>query len=98
MAETEPNKTRKKRTKKPRTGTVTTLQVTNIPWDLFDRISGKAGFVGLGRDEWIREVMERETAEGISLQQKWKQEHEANKLRPAETEATKEEKPERRRT
>ena len=41
--------------------------------------NGKAGFLGLGRDEWIREEMERETAEGIPLQQRWKKEYEASK-------------------
>jgi hypothetical protein len=65
---------RKARTKKRRTGTVTVLQVNNIPWDLYDRIGQKAAAIGKGRDEWIREVMERETAKGIRLQREWKRE------------------------
>jgi hypothetical protein len=65
-----------KRKTKARKGKVTVLQVNNIPWDLYDRIGGKASFLGLGRDEWVREVMERETEAGKQLQQEWKKERE----------------------
>ena len=57
MAETDPKPLPKKREAKPRSGTLTSFKVNNIPWDLYDRISGKAGFLGLGRDQWIREVI-----------------------------------------
>jgi hypothetical protein len=87
MAETEPKKTRSQRTPKPRTGAFTFFKVNKIPWELYDRINGKAGFLGLGRDEWIREVMERETAEGIPLQKKWTREHNASKSATSGTDA-----------
>jgi hypothetical protein len=84
MAGTDPKKPRKQRTPRSRAGTFTYFKVNKIPWDLYDRINGKAGFLGLGRDAWIREVMERETAEGVPLQQRWKKEHEATRLKPSE--------------
>ena len=59
---------------KKRVGKVTVLQVNGVPWDLYDRIGAKASLLGLGRDEWVREVMERETEAGKSLQEKWQTE------------------------
>ena len=87
MAETEPKKARKQRTPNPRTGAFTFFKVNKIPWDLYDRINGKSGFLGLGRDEWIREVMERETSEGIPLQQKWMKERDVSKAKTSSTDA-----------
>jgi hypothetical protein len=88
MSETPPNPPRKKRELKPRSGLVTSFKVNNIPWDLYDRINGKAGFVGMGRDEWIREVMERETRKGILLEREWKREQREYDARKTETSDT----------
>ena|SRR5277367_2820722 len=85
MAGTEPRKTR---SKKQRTGTVTVLQVNNIPWDLYDRIGQKAASVGMGRDEWVRKVMERETRKGILLQLEWKREQREHDAKEAEESGT----------
>lgn len=84
MADQEPDKTRKQRSKRPRTGAVTVLQVNNVPWDLYDRIGQKAASVGRGRDEWVREVMERETEKGILVQLEWKREQREHDAKKAE--------------
>jgi hypothetical protein len=58
-----------------------TFHVHNCPQDLIDRVKAKAALAKKSKDQWVVELLERETKKLIPLQKEYqKEDEERNKM------------------